>query len=1358
MVSKFTGGDSRVQGVRTRHWVWTGVTCALVVAMCGCGRNRTQPAGPSDETVATSAPAELLELKPGTAAPLKIVLEKTEVHAGDDLPGRVVGNWLPSDNILRLAWVDGFQRVVNIAQVDQTPPVAEEGLAFNLKLTGGFGRKHELIALVAPRPNEPREEPGSWQVSARVSFRVTPVQSHWENYIVFLEGSSTQANRQFWQRAAESGINGVALHGGSLPPKAADSHAMPILVTGPLPGQLHPLGLSLPSQRDSWHRRFVESRKPLSGVAGEFFDDRRIAGSKATLGAWVRKCTRLGALGLSLGEAVSMGCGNKPVDIQPGTTTLEVYRGWLRQRYQDLKSLNAQWGTEYRSWLEVAPPTTDEVWSAHLPKYAERLETLRNGDKEKKPQPNGEKAPPEVGPAELPLERNENFSAWCDYRMFLQFVFSRMMGEYRAHARSIDTAVRTGVTNPLEPTAWGGYDWSQISRELDWCVLKQNSVARALLGSFGPRVPCLSTFTGNTPLGRWHLWSAWMNGDRGVRFKPARGWNGTLKDSLAEDFRELTGGVSLQRNGMAARRDPIAIYYSPRSIAVHWLLDSRTEATKWPMREGRRYAARDSALLSYRAWLLLLQDLGYAPQFIQPQQLLASGGKLEAKVLVLPKVLCLGEREAGAIREFAKFGGVVIADSQCGTFDAFGKRHKLGTDPVSVGTLDEAFGIKRSDFVANERDGTYLGDPAASVVLMEDPLKPVPTGPASPELRIDEPGVTRTTAWNYGRSPSGGQAVLSVSGGMGRFMYLNLAMQDYPKLRRRASAQFDLHGMGAARYAETFGRPTGGEALRVVVGDMLSEALGEPDITVRALNGTTLRGIKRAAWEYGEAVLVGLLPSRNAAPFGLEEGRPKWPKSVRLVYKKRLHWYDTRRGTYLGLGTSCIAPLETERATVLAGLPYAMREIESRVRRKDPRGSFKIKLSLDTSRDGAEGEGERPPHVLHVEVFDEGGRYLPHYTRNVVTDKDGEWEGIFDLAFNEPAGVYTWLVRDVLSGVRIRLPLTKGRQLLPDLFSAPVAASQSWDARTVDAGRVTMEADGSVVLRRTLQLAPRQRRLGKAPVLSIAPPHPWKLTAVNRNVPGAAPGNDPEMAPVPYEVVLRAPASTVGGGDPGMLVASVQGNAARKFSLPLRVLGIAPGSSRGIRVDGKLGDKGWGPTAQASLFLEAGRNTPAKNKTAVYARRNATHLLLGADLIDPNLPNLRNVKVKARSRDDLRFGQGDWFEVSISRLGAKAAPLRVRVDPAGNLWDAKGSNRAWNSKATAAVLSTKNGWSTEILIPWSDLGMSKAPVKGQSFRIAFARRSHLKKNSVEHSTWTLDSASSGKPATSMGLALIIGRK
>ena len=986
--------------------------------------------------------------------PLTLLLDQDRVPAGGTISGRVAGTWAApgeeeAQRVLRLVTLDEVGRVtghVELAREKNAPQT--KAIDFALTPAGGSGRLQRLAAIVAPRPkNGP---PVGWRVVAEASYRVVvrTAEGHASQILAQWGGPLPKGKDEaLWRALCKLEFTGLAASPGSRP-GFFSSQPVPVLLRELLGGAPHPLRASVDRglvAGQSTRQDLVQVAQPALFADGPMAAvGKRFTEEAAAQGGLL-------PLGYSLGTALSVGRGARPCDLELGSEALEVFRAWLERRYGTLPALNAQWGSVFERWEEVAPPGTDAAKAAHDPRYQQLLSQLAKGDPEQKlPRRNGQ--PYFVFKlSELCAPGGENFSGWCDTREFIHFAFARHLGEYRALLQAREPQARVGLEGAGAPSAWGGFDGWRVSRALDWCDPGESALNRALLRDFNPALTCLTTLRAGDPRCRLRLWQAWLDGGAWTSVQRAEDlFTGpdlqptAQARALAEDFRELNGGLTLQRGLAEEHSDAIALYYSPRSQAVHWMLDSRLDGSAWPERAGEAARSKDTAVRAWDAWLALLQDLGYRPRFVHPEQLLA--GTLHAKVLILPKVLCVSDAEAAALREFARRGGVVIADSQCGLFDGAGRRrgppHRADGVGAVAGVLDEDFGIRRVDFWAHEFDGAFHGDATAARVYLEDPLKSVPAGPSSSELRVNEPGVRATGAWRYGRTAreltlgkdESTAAVLSRSSGPGRFIYLNLAMQEYPGLRMQPDAGFSLAGMEAERYEKFFGKPLGGEALRVLIGDMLWEAVGEPSISVRTLAGQPLRGVRRACWNAGGSVLIALLPvgSEPLKGFG-----PAEPQDVLVTCPRRLHWYAVREGKYLGLGTACPASLESERAVLLAGLPYRVQALRAKSRRLAPQGVFKLMVSLQTSGAGAEGAGSPGRHVLHLEVFDPTGKRQPHYARNVVAES-GTWNENFSLGLNEPAGAYRLTVRDTLTGARAELTLLKEGASYAELFPPPV--------------------------------------------------------------------------------------------------------------------------------------------------------------------------------------------------------------------------------------------------------------------------------------------------------------------------------
>lgn len=1348
------------------------------------------------------------------ASNLKIELEKTTVPEGGTLEGKLVGTW--SDGkvseeklVLRLAWIDGAGRVVNHAEIHREKhATADEPIPFALAAKGGIGRMHRLVALVALRAKKKKkEEPQDWRIAAEAAFKIDRAAEMWDGYQVLAPGS---VEPEHWKRLVALGVKGLA----PLDPANGQNAErlakmdLPFLEDGLIPPKFHAFEPANPEAWKEQAAKFAATRDPSAFGTSKIFDEdalnraHQAAQEKLAAHAW------LSPLGYSLGDAPALTRGGYPADAAADALTLDVFRGWLKERYGSLEKLNRHWGTTFPRWEEVRAPTTDEAKADADPRYAKLYEALRAGDKK-------EMLPRREGAAyfafklsELAPPGGEDYAAWCDWRAFQDFTFARMLGEYRSWVRAADSGARVGLTGTQGPSAWNGYDWSRIASSLDWCAPEGPDAAlqRALYKSFNPGGRTLALLEAGPELRRG-LWDGWLQGDRGALlekteklFKRPSGDLTDLARGFEDDLRSLSVGLAEQRSHMHERRDGVAIYYSPRSLALHWMLDSRLDGSEW-VRRGPEAADRDTGLLALRAWHALLMDLGYAPNFIEPKQLLA--GKLGAKVLVLPKVLSLSDEEAAAIKAFANTGGVVIADSQCGVFDGMGKRreqpHRDDGVGATAGILDEAFGIRRTDFWAHEFNGAFHGDSEAARVILEAPDSTGTFGPVSSELRVNEPGVRATGAWRYGRTlegiarrfnmskVDGTAAMLIRPGGLGRFVYLNLAIQDYPKLREQAAADFALTGMTRAGYERLFGVPTGGEALRVLTGDMLFEALGEPALVVRAPDGTPLRGVARLLWTDGGAELIALLPPANeprvvskgygfphttgdGAPGdgGFEyrpalDAKPAKPSDARVVLATKMHWYDARSGGYLGLGSECRANLDPDRATLLAALPYKVVALHTKVRRTNPQGAFKVWAELETGRAGAETDAKPMGHILRLEIYDPQGRHLPHYDANLYAEH-GCWEGAIALALNEPAGNYRALFRDALTGASDEAHLLKEGEVYSRLFS-PSLAEQRWTAEPSGvAGKLMLDGDGSLVYRRRVRMTATGQGLTAPPQFDVRAPKPWSFESFAFPE-GRFKADNPTPEPYEVELVLKMRGRDLkpDAADGELVVKTSSGEERR--ALPFRVALVPQEEKGGIEIDGRLGDRGWGRAPQVAGFAlkqdakeDASAAVPAE-ATVVYLRRNETHLLIGVQCSDREFEAARTLKLRAEDRDDEALAQGDWFEAAVAVEGGKAEPVRVRIDPRGRVFDARGKDVGWNlsEEARCAAEMQKKGWSAEIAIPWKDLGLESAPDEGRGLRLGFERRRVISEKTSEQSVWRGDASRPTSDVDALGVAMTVGK-
>jgi hypothetical protein len=161
-----------------------------------------------------------------------------------------------------------------------------------------------------------------------------------------------------------------------------------------------------------------------------------------------------------------------------------------------------------------------------------------------------------------------------------------------------------------------------------------------------------------------------------------------------DTFKEIQGPVSeiLVNPRTLFDPDPIGIYYSHPSIQAGWAMDAIVHGRNWVHRSGSIDNKNQTMGVLRNVWCKVLEDLGFQYDFISYLDVQEEMVRLSKKfkVIILPKTVCLSEKEAQALREFVYHGGTLIADYLCGIMDQHGRGRERGI-------LDELFGIVRSE-------------------------------------------------------------------------------------------------------------------------------------------------------------------------------------------------------------------------------------------------------------------------------------------------------------------------------------------------------------------------------------------------------------------------------------------------------------------------------------------------------------------------------------------------------------------------------------------------------------------------------------------------------------------------------------
>jgi hypothetical protein len=667
-------------------------------------------------------------------------------------------------------------------------------------------------------------------------------------------------------------------------------------------------------------------------------------------------------------------------DFDFSPAALQEFQRWLeRDVYGTVKALNASWGTQFQTWDEVVPMTTDEA----------RMR-LRDGVL--------------------------NMAPWVDFRTFQDHAFSKVLRDGAEFIRQIHPGAKVGITGAMGPFAFGGWDWARLARALDVVECYDIGGARALWRDMAPGKPALAAVsvveTEPATDALRTIWSlALEGGPRGVLvWDEPTGENGkralldaegkptALAEALAPALKTLDGETGTLLANSARAHDGVAVLYSPASVRVHWLLEAhRLHGDKWLQAWGADTSAerRESPQLRLReSWTKLLDDLGLTWRFVSSTQLenkdiLRPDARI--KTIVLPQAIALSDREADALTQFVQQGGSVVADCLCGRFDEHGRlREKPALDELfQVDTSAEPFSPRPMNPLEKVR--TAAGAPPAAYLTPEHLAQLPPVFSDGPK-RI---GKTKPEL-EYRRSP-----VLAT--GKPGAVFLNLDLTDYLRWRLhpdqpRAKAVREVLA-GAAFAARLTESAIDWQKTRVPAGTQVTwlRVCGAPEtsrvLALRRNPQTRLHelgteGDGNWAFEKAESFALALrapafvTPLASPAPLQ-DAGRPA-------------------AATQNVEGT--LDPIAPALFVVSAEAPKAPAITVSNSAR--PGQAFDITV---TSGAGA------GVCLFNVRLFGPDGRERSYHAATKLTS-DGATVHTVPLAFNEPAGQWRIVARDLVRG------------------------------------------------------------------------------------------------------------------------------------------------------------------------------------------------------------------------------------------------------------------------------------------------------------------------------------------------------
>jgi hypothetical protein len=350
----------------------------------------------------------------------------------------------------------------------------------------------------------------------------------------------------------------------------------------------------------------------------------------------------------SLGDETGIADLSAFWDFDLSPVSVAGFRAWLRGQYGSLPALNAEWGTNYRSWDSIQPETTNAAMA----------------------------------------RTDDNFAPWNDFKAWMDTSFADALRFGTDAIHRADPSALSAIEGVQIP-GWGGYDHSKLAHAVDVMETGDDGENLPIIRSLNPRIIPLTTSFTATPADLHRIWRAVLRGARGLvlwdednGIVRADASPGPRAAAYAPIFAALRGPVGRRMIDAEPIYDPVAILYSPVSFRVRWMLDHRPAGAAWMQRASESELEDNAWRVALREYAAALARMGLRPRYVTPDEV--ANGRVAGGTLILPHTIALSDQEARGIRAFAGKGGRVIADTPPGQFDGHGRRRPAPAIPAAI--------------------------------------------------------------------------------------------------------------------------------------------------------------------------------------------------------------------------------------------------------------------------------------------------------------------------------------------------------------------------------------------------------------------------------------------------------------------------------------------------------------------------------------------------------------------------------------------------------------------------------------------------------------------------------------------------
>ena len=604
----------------------------------------------------------------------------------------------------------------------------------------------------------------------------------------------------------------------------------------------------------------------------------------------------------NMGDEMSITYYSTPVDICFSPHCLKEYRKFLKTIYPTLAALNKHWETNFKTWDEVMPMITEEIltrenpapWSTHR-EFMDRVfagNVNMQADVVRKIHPNGY-----YGPTGLEGKPHV-YGGGCNFEHMRPLTMLSAYGDARIPL-SFDRKKRMIM-------CYRGYKRTEISQYINYWE---------------------GLFAGERGANHWYTWSFFQ--PDGARAKS--------REFFSKIIWELRSGIAALFVNSDKYTDEAAILYSHASARSNFLKEDKLDVF--------------DNLLSFARYF---EDRAMGYRFILPQDLESATLK-KFKVLVLPESTALSAKQAQAVKDFVKNGGLLLADYETALEDEWNV-------PLAKGQLDDLLGIR-------QRSMGFANTVATKKFNIRKCAKAkVVKGKAQATLKDQlnrEYPILITNKY-----------------GKGRTLYLNFRF-DYAKMREQ-----------------------GDSSLRYLLDQYLNfKSKYKP---LMDMDGKPAGRIMTTFYRNGKNTYIGLLPELprgNWQKAKIDEMKPMSYK-VDFTAPGKGHLYNARTGEYYGTVAKKRIDMTPAHAVVLTLLPYKVTGIDVKAAATAKPGDIvKIAAAVKTSA------GKAGHHVFHMTVKTPDGK-TPWYLRQTQETSNGKAVFTLPFALNDATGKYTVTITD----------------------------------------------------------------------------------------------------------------------------------------------------------------------------------------------------------------------------------------------------------------------------------------------------------------------------------------------------------